>query len=55
MWSVPVLTELEWSVDWQQRYAEVTGETRSATMCIDHKLDIPTYLLRGHPDCWKVR
>ena len=51
MWSVPVLTELERSVDWQQRYAEVTGQTRSAPLCVDHKLDIPTYLLRGHPDC----
>src|SRR5262249_8311871 len=49
--SMPVLTELEWNGDWQQRYAEVIGETGSAPLCIDHKLDIPTFLLRGHPDC----
>ena len=51
MWSVPVLTELEWNGDWQRHYGEVTGQTRPAPMLVDDKLDIPTFLLRGHPDC----
>ena len=28
MWSVPVLTELEWNGDWERHYGEFTGETR---------------------------
>ena len=55
MWSVPVLTELEWNDDWQKHYGEVTGQTRPAPLRDDDKLDIPTFLRRGHPDCWKVR
>jgi hypothetical protein len=51
MWSVPVLTELEWNGDWQQHYGEVTGQTRPAPLLVDDKLHIPTFLLRGHPDC----
>ena len=51
MWSAPVLTELEWNGDWQRHYGEVTGQTRPASMLVDDKLDIPKFLLRGHPDC----
>ena len=52
MWSVPVLTELEWNGDWQRYYGEVTGQTRPALLLVDDKLlDIPPFLRRGHPDC----
>ena len=51
MWSVPVLIELEWSDDWQRYYGEVIGQARPAPLLVDDKLDIPTFLLRGHPDC----
>jgi hypothetical protein len=50
-WSMPVLTELEWNGDWQRHYGEVTGQARPAPLLVDDKLDIPTFLLRGHPDC----
>ena len=35
MWSVPVLTELEWNGDWQRHYGEVTGQTRPAPLLVD--------------------
>ena len=51
MWSVPVLTELEWNGDWERHYGEFTGQTRPAPLLVDDKLGIPPFLLRGHPDC----